>query len=481
MLMNRTRLSMAVVAVAFSMLVTFSPGCCGLELPRGNASAQATGAAMLPVPDGYVHRPVAEFFTGLSCPSCMGGPHPDMERLWGENGYDPRQDFTYVVFHELNGGGVDDLNNDEATERMRYYQPGVSGTPDVNFDGGYIELGGMTGGTLNYETAKSAIQDCKDRVNTVIDPRHPIQSLRNGFKFVKLEVRQMFDGKGGFAVLVKAEYLGTTALVETKSLNGLMYVFMIEDNVTAFSKTEGKDVLNHNVFRGFAFKAESFTLSNGQSKQFSTTWTIPDAKVPIKPADVSCVAVVYDADDTTSQPGTQGNPNRVPRAVQSATPLSTAYDNQLTAPRVGSASLSRSGEKVKLQAVFDAPKGLAAAYALYNTEAANATNWSVAQFVLEGVECEGDTCAVYENATGTVSLEAPADRPLFMTVLMYDGNMTQGKADLSNITARGAVVKENGGIPGWAVGGVLGAAVALGVICLWKKGKLPLGKKRQAT
>jgi len=49
-----------------------------------------------------------------------------------------------VVFHELNGGGVDDLNTEEATARMRFYQPGLSGTPDVQFDGGYIEIGGFS-------------------------------------------------------------------------------------------------------------------------------------------------------------------------------------------------------------------------------------------------------------------------------------------------------------------------------------------------
>ncbi len=481
--MNRRILSITVAAIALTAVMTIPPGICGLPAtPSFSTGARAQAAQdLLPVPAGYVHRPSIEFFTGLSCPSCMAGPHPDMERLWNGSGYDPKQDFTYVVFHELNGGGVDDLKNDESEARMRYYQPGVSGTPDSEFDGGYIELGGMTGGTLNYDTAKSAVQTCKDRVNTVIDPRHPIQSLRNGFKFVKLGVRQMFDGTNGFTIMVTAEYLGTTAFVDTKALNGQLYVFMIEDNVTAFSKVEKTDVLNHNVFRGYAFEAEAFSLTPGQKKQFTTTWDVPKMTVPIKPGDMSCVAVVYDSDDTTSQPGTQGNPNRVPRAVQSATPLSTAYDNQYPVPAIGSVKLARSGDKVKLSASFDAPKGVAVAYALYNTEAANATNWSVAQFNLAGTECEGDTCAVFENATGTADLNAPADRQLYVTVLMYDGNMTQGKADLNNMTARGAILKANPSIPVWAVGVGLGGVAFIAVAYAWKKGKLPIGKKQQAA
>jgi hypothetical protein len=105
----------------------------------------------------------------------------------------------------------------------------------------------------------------------------------------------------------------------------------------------------------------------------------------------------------------------------------------------------------------------------------------VAQFNLTGTECEGDTCAVFENATGTVGLSAPSDKQLYVTVLMYDGNMTQGKADLNNITAHSAVLKANVSIPGWAVGALVGVMAVAGVIYLWKKGKLPIGKKNQAT
>lgn len=471
---------LAWLSMALALLMISAP----VLAEAGRRAPQDVEQAVLAAPAGYIHRPSIEFFTGLSCPSCMAGPHPDMERLWNESGYNPQQDFTYVVFHELNGGGVDDLNDQVATDRMRFYQPGVSGTPDSEFDGGYIELGGMTGGTLNYDTAKSAVQTCKDRINTKINPLHPIQSLRNGFKFLKLDVRQMFDGDAGYSVMVTAKYLGTSAFVDTKSLNGLLYVFMVEDNVTAYSKVDKKDTLNHNVFRGYAFNAEAFTLKPGASMNFNTNWEIPKGtKVPIKPGDLSAVAVVYDADDTTSAPGTQGNPNRVPRAIQSATPLSTAYDAQNRLPQLGSIKMTRSDDKVRFTASFDAPKGIAAAYALYNTEAANATNWSVATFNLSGSDCEeGETCTVYTNATGTASLSAPAEKQLYVTILMYDGNMTQGKADLNNMTAHSAVAKPGQlSIPGWAAGGIIGGLVAVGILYLWKKGKLPIGKKQQAV
>ncbi len=431
-----------------------------------------------PAPAGYRHRPCIEFFTGLSCPSCMGGPHPDMERIWEEGGYTPEQDFTYIVFHELNGGGVDDLNNDEATERMRFYQPGISGTPDAEFDGGYIELGGMYGGTLSYETAKQAIEDCKGRASAKLNPLHPLQSLRSGFKYVGLGVQQIFDG-AGFAVVVSVEYLGTSALIETQDLNGVLYVFMVEDNVTAFSKVEGSDVLNHNVFRGYGIKAESFSLRSGESKRFAGRWEIPrSAKVPVKPGDVSAVAVVYDADDTTSESGNQGNPNRVPRAVQSATPLSTAYDAQNDIPTAREVRLSGLGGKVELTAALEDADGISLGYALYNTQAPNATNWSVAALSITGDECEGDTCSVYKNARGTATLDARPGQSLFITLLIYDGNGTQGRVELENLTAGGA-----GGAPStWvvppaSVGGATLLVAAAAVYLLWRRGLLPLRRR----
>jgi len=445
----------------------------------GNRHSQDGAPAQLPVPAGYVHRPVIEFFTGLSCPSCMGGPHPDMEKLWDESGYDPKQEFTYISFHELNGGGVDDLNNQDSTDRMRYYQPGRSGTPDAEFDGGYIELGGVANTeSVSYTSAKSAEQTCKDRYQTTIDPLHPLQSLRNGFKFVKLEVNQMFSGDG-FAVIVKATYLGTSAFVETKSLNGQLFVFMVEDNVTAFSKVNGQDELNHNVFRGYAFNAQAFSLKSGESKDFATNWPIPSGeKVPVKPADVNAIAVAYDTDDTSSENNNQGNRAGVPRAVQSATPLSTAYDSQNDIPRASAVQMTSSGGKMRISATFDDSNGMSSAFALYNTKAANATNWSVAQFNLTGTECEGDVCVVYENATGSAVLDVRADQKLFVTLLLYDGNGTQGKLELANITVRASLANVTVmTVPAWAIGAVAAGVGVIAVFYLWKKKLIPLGTR----
>src|SRR5512137_1173169 len=99
--MSQKRVLLTLLALFASVIIISAPVMGALKFDSG------TSSDVMPVPGGYRHRPVVEFFTGLSCPSCMGGPHPDMEKLWEENGYDPQQDFTYVVFHELNGGGED--------------------------------------------------------------------------------------------------------------------------------------------------------------------------------------------------------------------------------------------------------------------------------------------------------------------------------------------------------------------------------------
>ena len=46
---------------------------------------ELTIQALDPAPANYRHRPLVEFFTGLSCPSCMNGPHQDMDKVWEEN------------------------------------------------------------------------------------------------------------------------------------------------------------------------------------------------------------------------------------------------------------------------------------------------------------------------------------------------------------------------------------------------------------
>lgn len=381
------------------------------------------------VPEDYSHRPVIEFFTGLSCPSCMNGPHQDMHRLLEEN---KNVRFTYVEFHELNGGNVDDLATDESKERMRHYQPGVSGTPDAEFDGGYIELGGLYGGELNYESAKQAEADCEKRYENRFNPLHPVASLTEGFKFVRLSIKKVLDASEGFefTVEVKVEYLGSSAPLDRGPLSGSLYVFMIEDNVSAYSKVLEQNVTNRNVFRGYAIKDERFQINRGDVYTTTGRWKVPtDVKVPIKVQDVDAVAVVYDLEDTSSEKENQGNPTKTPRAIQSATPITTAMDNGKKVPTIREVALQKDESgKIKLTAKVDADNGTVSAFLFYNYEGMNSTEWYSAEMIVEGKECEEeDACIAYKDAIIYADIEKVEGDEIYITIITYDSEMTEGK------------------------------------------------------
>jgi hypothetical protein len=423
-----------------------------------------------PIPSNYRHRPIVEFFTGLSCPACMGGPHQDMDKLWEDNAANPEQPFTFVVFHELNGGGVDDLATDESRERMRYYQPGVSGTPDAEFDGGYVKLGGFSTTSINYQTATGAVQDCTDRYQRSFNPVHPLQSLRNDFKFVELYVDQVFTGKG-YAVSVTAKYLGMDKVVSLESLRGSLYVFMVENHVEAYSTVLDENIINHNVFRGYAIKDQQINLQADEEYTTMVEWTIPEAKVPIKSGDITAVAAIYDLDDTTSEEGNSGNDAQVPRCIQSATPQSTAYDKDNDLPIVSEVNVQSKGDFV-INAKLDDEDGVSVAYVIYNTEAANSTNWSYEEMEVGGEEICDDAgvCYAYADGVGTAILPVEGGDTVYFMILAYDGAGVdlggigaQGKSELYNFTSTGGARSDesSGSISFTIIAGAVGICLII--------------------
>ena len=404
------------------------------------------------IPSNYRHRPIIEFFTGLSCPACMSGPHQDFDKLWVENSENPEQPFTFVVFHELNGGGVDDLANDDTKARMQYYQPGVAGTPDAEFDGGYIKLGGLSTNSISYNSASQAVEDCKNRYKRSINPLHPLQSLRNEFKFVELFIDQVFTGEG-FAVSVSVRYLGMDTLVSLQNLRASLYVFMIEDNVEAYSKALDENVINHNVFRGYAISDQEFTLDVDETYTTTVEWKIPEITVPIKPGDITAVAAVYDLDDTNSENGNSGNDAQVPRCIQSATPKSTAYDKNNDVPVVSKVELDYHGE-LKINAELDDANGISKAFVLYTINAENSTSWSFEEMEISGEEVCDDSgvCYAYSDSIATGSIPLETGETIYLIFLVYDGAGVesgglgaQGKSGLYNYTSFG---KSQAGLAG---------------------------------
>ncbi len=488
--------NLKIVCILFTLFlsITLSPvavwGVLAPEIDHEDLDAENTPVpSPLPVPSNYRHRPIVEFFTGLSCPSCMNGPHGDLEKLWEEDRENEEQPFTYIAFHELNGGGVDDLATEDSKERMRFYQPGVSGTPDAEFDGGYIKLGGLSTNSINYQSASQAVEDCKTRYTKTINPLRPIQSLRNDFKFVELFVDQIFTGDG-FAISVEARYLGTDAIISMQNLRGSLYVFMVEENVEAYSTVLDEFVINHNVFRDYAISDQQFTLTADETYSITMEWKIPEAKVPIKPGDITAVAAIYDLDDTSSSDGNKGNDAQVPRCIQSATPISTAFDKNNDLPVINDISTEYNDDLV-INAKLDDANGISKAYLLYNTESQNSTAWSYEEMTVAGEEICDDqgVCYAYSDSTASVKIPVENGEDVYFMILVYDGSGleygglgAQGKSEIYNFTTAGG--KQNnllGDILSWgALGVILGICVVLLVIIFITKTRKGGGKSLRA-
>jgi cytochrome c-type biogenesis protein len=409
----------------------------------------------------------------------MGGPHPDVEALYEGIRDDEAVPWTYVVFHELNGRGVDGLATDETFDRMRHYQPGVSGTPDLEVDGGWHELGGMYPNTdsITESNVNNAIGDADQRYERQFDPWNPRDFIRNDFKFVNLDVEQYYQ-EGEWAVVVTVEYLGMDRVLIEDDLQGSLYVFMVEDDVTAYSVVDEEMVLNHNVFRGYALEDQSFTMSPGDIEVFAGVWQIPEIivdpneeypdgePVPVKPMDITAVAAIFDTGDTSSANGASGNPNAVPRCIESATPQSTAYERQNEAEAVGGVAITEDGGTIFFEASITDPDGAASAALFWTVEGPDSPNWSAAVMSLAGEELCDDTgaCYAYADATASVSIEAGGADQVWYIVGYTDGNGAMGESE--TLTHEVGAVAAGGGGVGVALTWAIAAAIVVVLLLL---------------
>ena len=417
-----------------------------ISIPSG-----ATNEGPDEYPNGWTHRPLMEQFTSLGCPPCMG-IDPDVAKLWKEFREDPSQPVTFVSFHQINGGSDDEFASQEAKDRYNHYS--VQGTPDAQFDGGYIEE--LGGGDGTYDTYKDHYYECGERE----------------VKPTELRVWQEFR-EDRFVFTVNLTYLGEGGIrlpTDPDQLDSSVYLFVVEDDIMAWSSVEDKEVMTHNVYRETALHNAQVELLPGETWSNEVEWIIPDTIMypsghedhdgnpqegehpiltPINPAKISVVAVVYDNDDTsrTTSSGKTGNAADTPRAANSATPESTAYDEQNEPPKVASIDENLNGNVAEVSAVLEDEDGIGSAYVIYNFHNGSYDDgaWGVLPMDID------------ENNVATASIDFNGGDPVWYRILLVDGKQGFAASEVKQFegTGRGNDSQET---PGF---GIFATTIAL--------------------
>ena len=366
-------------------------------------------------PNGWTHRPLMEQFTSLGCPPCMG-IDPDVAQLWKEFREDPAQPVTFVSFHQINGGSDDEFASQQAKDRYNHYS--VQGTPDAQFDGGYIEE--LGGGDGTYETYKDHYFECGERDVKPTELRVWQEFREDRFVFT---VNLTYLGEGGFSLPTDPDQLDSS-----------VYLFVVEDDIMAWSSVEEKEVMTHNVFRETAMHNVQVVLQPGETWNNEVEWVIPDTIMypsghedhdgnpqegehpiltPINPAKISVVAVVYDNDDTsrTTSSGKTGNAADTPRAANSATPQTTAYDEQNEPPKVVGYEENLNGNIAEISATLEDEDGIGSAYVIYNFYNGSYDNESWGVMPME----------IDETNVAKASIEFADGDPVWYRILLVDG------------------------------------------------------------
>ena len=366
-------------------------------------------------PNGWTHRPLMEQFTSLGCPPCMG-IDPDVAQLWKEFRADPAQPVTFVSFHQINGGSDDEFASQQAKDRYNHYS--VQGTPDAQFDGGYIEE--LGGGDGTYETYKDHYFECGERDVKPTELREWQEFREDRFVFT---VNLTYLGEGGFSLPTDPDQLDSS-----------VYLFVVEDDIMAWCSVEEKEVMTHNVFRETAMHNVQVVLQPGETWNNEVEWVIPDTIMypsghedhdgnpqegehpiltPINPAKISVVAVVYDNDDTsrTTSSGKTGNAADTPRAANSATPQTTAYDEQNEPPKVVGYEENLNGNLAEISATLEDEDGIGSAYVIYNFHNGSYDNESWGVMPME----------IDETNVAKASIEFADGDPVWYRILLVDG------------------------------------------------------------
>ena len=422
-------------------------------------------------PNDWTHRPVLEVFTSLSCAPCMSNSEPQVISLYDEYMSNEGVPFTIVTFHQTNGGdGSDPLVNQDAKDRYNYYSP--LGTPDGEIDGGWIQSNEDYSGNL----ASAGQRDVKP---------------------ANLNITQKWDGNQ-LVISSNVEYIGSSwspdpsdpvgsgqDLLDGDVLNYELYFFVVEHQVVAYSSEEEKPVVTPFVSRA-TLGPYSGTLEAGEVIEHRDGWEVfteqqhPNDGVVeldprIIPGNIEVVAVLYDTDDESKSPSGANPKAGLSRAINSATPRSTAFDAGNSLPTVAMVEEVSTGNEASITAFFDDEDGITTAVVMHNTVSANHTgDWEITPMAISGSEIcdEEGVCYAYGDASGATTIPVSEGEPLFYQVVFSDGkenfNTDEVRAFAGGSPVSGAIEETN-----WLMWGgifVLGTLLSLAFV-VW--GRMP--------
>ena len=182
-----------------------------------------------------------------------------------------------------------------------------------------------------------------------------------------------------------------------------------------------------------------------------------------------------DTDSGNDQDSNCDDTYPTPRAIQSATPQSTEYDNpDRDVPEIKTKTEKYLEDGGEIQADFDSDEGIGAAFVVYNYESSNFTGeWMTDEMKIEGEEVcdENGVCYAYSGATGTSVIPYSGDSPIYYQILFSDGNKTSSKTEVLQFvgTDGGAPPADGGELPVLMIG--IGAVfmVLMAAFVVWAR------------
>jgi hypothetical protein len=402
----------ATIAISVMLFSALVPWVIGSDTYSMNANAEP--------PVGYNHRPINEFFTSLSCPPCMSGTDQAHDEIWLDPDWGQHSDvrYTWVVMHtNVGGAGDDPFVTDEGIDRCIYYYetPGSYGSPLAEFDGGYRQ---ESGGGQTIEGIKTDYDESGDHLPE---------------RQAEIFVTEEFIGSG-IQIDVQVHYLGGDPGIDNtptvEDIDATLYVFVIEDNIWAWSSYLNEMYLNHNVYREYAIEDDQFTLVADEWYNTSVEWSWPDPQpqVPINPGEVTVVAALYDREDVSSGENNAG----AARASASSSPKATSVDWDNSGPTISNIAITDRASDSLVSVDFSDVDDISSAWLVYNNSAVE-FEWDVIEMDVDSSghatasfsEADGDTINYYIVVFDGTSIESRTEQ-LSHTILSSDDTTPPG-------------------------------------------------------